>query len=65
MVRNSIAIQKEQRPETAQVRFVWGRVGEKQPSDFVKPPDGIGWFWFGHGLVDKDKHLLVERFQAN
>jgi len=58
MVRNSIAIQKEQRPETAQVRFVWGRVGEKQPSDFVKPPDGVGWFWFGHGLVDRSKLLL-------
>jgi len=65
MVRNSIAIQKEQRPETAQVRFVWGRVGEKQPSDFVKPPDGVGWFWFGHGLLTKTNFCSLNAFRLN
>ncbi len=58
MVRNSIAVQKGLKPETSQVRFIWGRLGEKQPSDFVKPPDGIGWFWFGHGLVFSGKLWL-------
>lgn len=64
MVRNSIATQIGNSPQIAKVRFIWGRVGEDKPSDFVKPPDGNGWLWFGHGLLDGGKlRLFLWQFE--
>ncbi len=58
MVRNSIAIQDGQHPPTAKVRFIVGVDQQGKPTDFVKPPDGHGWFWFGHGVVASERLWL-------
>ncbi|MCS7263577.1 MAG: hypothetical protein NZ805_01950 [Armatimonadetes bacterium] len=58
MVRNSIGIQKGRFPDRAEVRFIWGKDNFGKPKDFIKPPDGKGWFWFGHGSVCDDKLWL-------
>lgn len=58
MVRNSVAIQKGLSPDKAKVRFFWGKGSSGKVDDFVKPPNGVGWFWFGHGLVSGQKLWL-------
>ncbi len=51
MVRNTIAIQKGLHPSKAKVRFVVRRDKDGRPVDLIVPPDGVGWFWFGHGIL--------------
>ncbi len=64
MVRNSVAVQVGKTPATAQVRFVVRQAPSGQPADFLAPPDGIGWCWFGHGaVVDNRLWLFVWQFE--
>lgn len=51
VIGNSIAIQVGRQPQTANVRFIFGKGEGSKPTAFVTPPDGLGWFWFGHGVV--------------
>ncbi|MER3500138.1 MAG: hypothetical protein IMHGJWDQ_000506 [Candidatus Fervidibacter sp.] len=65
MVRNSIALQAGRAPATATVRFVWGKKANEEPTDFLSPPDGVGWLWFGDGLVAANRlWLFLWQFEA-
>jgi len=49
LVSNSIAVQTGKDPETASVDFFYHPLADRTPAAFVRPEDGRGWFWPGHG----------------
>ncbi len=50
-IHNTVAIMTGREPGRARVRFFFGRGTGDGPGSFFTPPDGVGWFWFGHGVV--------------
>ncbi len=58
MVNNSIALQRGKGPSTATVKFYWRRTEEGKPEAFVRPADGVGWFWIFDGIVADEKLYL-------
>lgn len=61
MVRNSIAIQTGTDPQTAQIRFHWGRRADGSPASFF-PEDGDTWYWTGAGIRLPEGPLVVFLF---
>ena len=49
--RNSIAIQQGKDPTSASIEFFWGAPQNSNPTPFIVPDDGQGWFWFSHGIL--------------
>lgn len=50
--RNSIAIQQGKDPSTAIIDFYWGPPDQTgDPTPFIEPDDGRGWFWFADGVL--------------
>jgi len=58
MVNNSIGLQQGKDPATASVDFFWGTSKEGKPAAFIRPADGIGWFWIFHGVAANKKLYL-------
>ena len=58
MVNNSIALQRGKDPSTASVKFFWRTTDEGKPAAFIKPTDGLGWFWIFDGIVADGKLYL-------
>ena len=58
MVNNSIALQRGKEASTAAVKFFWHTTEEGKPAAFIKPADGIGWFWIFDGVVADGKLYL-------
>ncbi len=58
MVNNSIALQRGKEPSTATVKFYWRRTEEGKPAAFIRPTDGVGWFWIFDGIVADGKLYL-------
>jgi len=50
IVNNTIAIQDGLFPPTASVEYYFGRTPIGNPSAFIRPADGRGWFWIYHGV---------------
>ena len=60
MVNNSIALQRGKDPSTASVKFFWRTTEEGKPAAFIKPADGVGWFWIFDGIVaDEQLYLFL------
>lgn len=51
LVNNTLALQRGLRPETAAVDFFHGRDAAGRPEAFVRPVDGVGWFWPYHAIL--------------
>jgi hypothetical protein len=51
LVNNTIAIQSGRDPAGASVAFFNGRSPDGKPEAFIKPADGIGWFWPYHAVL--------------
>ena len=51
VINNSIAIQLGKDVSTASSRFYWGSAQDGKPAAFIKPADGIGWFWIYDGIT--------------
>jgi len=58
MVHNSIALQRGKEASTATVKFFWRTTEEGKPAAFIKPADGVGWFWIFDGVVADGKLYL-------
>jgi len=58
MVNNSIGLQRGKDPSTASVKFFWGTSDEGKPAAFIRPADGVGWFWIFHGVAANEKLYL-------
>ena len=58
MVNNSIGLQRGKDPSTASVKFFWHRTKERKPAAFIRPADGVGWFWISDGVVADEKLYL-------
>jgi hypothetical protein len=50
LVNNTIAVQRGRDPDRAAIAFFHGRTPQGAPAAFVRPADGIGWFWPYHGV---------------
>jgi hypothetical protein len=51
LVNNTIGLQSGKRPPDAVVAFFHGRGEDGGPAAFVRPADGMGWFWPYHGIL--------------
>ena len=58
IVNNSIGLQQGKDLSTASVRFFWGTSNEGKPAAFIRPADGVGWFWIFHGVAANEKLYL-------
>ena len=58
MIRNSIAIQEGNNPETAPLSFYWKDNKEDLPTSFF-PEDEERWYWPGHGVRSKNGPLII------
>jgi len=58
MVNNSIALQQGNDPSAASVKFFWGTSEEGKLTAFIRPADGVGWFWISHGVMTDEKLYL-------
>jgi hypothetical protein len=58
IVNNSIGLQQGKDLSTASVRFFWGTSNEGKPAAFIRPADGVGWFWVFHGVAANEKLYL-------
>jgi hypothetical protein len=54
LINNSIAIQTGKEPQTASMDFAYQISSEGRPEPFVKPEDGIGFFWPYHAIRTPD-----------
>jgi Domain of unknown function (DUF4185) len=45
LVHNTLAIQVGKNPESASIAFYYGHSAQGKPVAFVRPCDGVGWFW--------------------
>jgi len=55
MVNNSIALHHGKDPSSASVKFFWGTTEDGKPAAFIRPADGVGWFWIFHGVAANEK----------
>ena len=58
LVNNSIAIQTGREPSHADIEFFYGESAQGKPEAFVKPQDGIGWYWPYHGVRTEEGLFL-------
>jgi len=58
MVNNTIALQQGKDPATASVKFFWGTTKEGKAAAFIRPADGVGWFWIFDGVMADEKLYL-------
>jgi len=58
LVNNSVAIQRGEQPSKSGVKFYWGTGEQGKPEAFVKPADGVGWFWIFDGATADGKLYL-------
>lgn len=58
LVNNSVAIQKGKEPLTTGITFYYGEAVKGKPEAFLRPSDGVGWFWPYHGVRTKDGLFL-------
>ena len=58
MVNNTVALQHGKDPSTASVEFFWQRTKEGEAAAFIRPTDGVGWFWISDGIVADGKLYL-------
>lgn len=58
MVNNSIAVQRGKEASTTAVKFFWRRTEKGKPAAFIRPADGVGWFWIFDGIVADGKLYL-------
>jgi len=58
LVNNTIAIQHGREPTKENVKFYWRTTREDKPEAFIKPADGVGWFWIFDGVVADGKLYL-------
>jgi hypothetical protein len=58
MVNNTVALQHGKDPATASVEFFWQRTKEGEAAAFIRPTDGVGWFWISDGIVADGKLYL-------
>ncbi len=58
LVNNSIAIQKGKEPLPTGINFYYGETVKGKPEAFLRPSDGVGWFWPYHGVRTKDGLFL-------
>ena len=58
LVNNSIAIQTGRKPSPADIKFFYGESAQGKPEAFVKPQDGIGWYWPYHGVRTEEGLFL-------
>jgi hypothetical protein len=50
LVNNTLAIQSGRDPDRAAVEFFHGLAPDGRPEAFIRPADGIGWFWPYHAV---------------
>ncbi|MGA2749376.1 MAG: DUF4185 domain-containing protein [Verrucomicrobiota bacterium] len=58
MVHNTIAIQQGLDPASARIEFFYGEKDGK-PDDFIKPADGVGYFWLSDAGIQTDRGLYL------
>ncbi len=58
MINNTIALQSGKNPLSASANFFWQTTKDGKPASFIKPADGIGWFWLYHGVIADGKLYL-------
>jgi len=58
MVNNSIALQRGKDPSASSIKFFWRKTKNGKPAAFVRPADGVGWFWIFDGIVVEEKLYL-------
>ena len=58
MVNNSIAVQRGKESSKASVEFFWRRTEKGKAAAFIRPADGVGWFWIFDGIVADGKLYL-------
>jgi len=58
LVNNTVAIQQGNAPSADRVRFYWGKGDRGRPEAFIKPADGLGWFWIFDGVMDGGRLYL-------
>lgn len=58
LVNNTMAVQTGKEPPEAAVQFFHGQTNRGEPAAFLRPSDGLGWFWPYHGVRTKDGLFL-------
>jgi hypothetical protein len=58
LVNNTIAIQRGKVPGIPGIDFYYGQTVPGKPEAFLRPSDGIGWFWPYHGVRTKEGLFL-------
>jgi hypothetical protein len=58
LVNNTIAIQRGKEPVIPGIDFYYGQTVPGKPEAFLRPSDGIGWFWPYHGVRTKEGLFL-------
>jgi hypothetical protein len=58
LVNNTIAVQDGKEPKPTGINFYYGQTIQGKPDAFLRPSDGVGWFWPYHGVRTKDGLFL-------
>lgn len=58
LVNNSIGLQRGGELSKVKVEFFWDKEDDDKPSAFIKPANGVGWFWIFDGVMDGGKLYL-------
>jgi hypothetical protein len=58
LVNNSLAVQRGIEPLPANINFYYGETIRGKPEAFLRPSDGVGWFWPYHGVRTQEGLFL-------
>jgi len=58
IINNSVAILRGKNPKKAKVEFFWNKDSSGKAAAFIKPRDGVGWFWPFAGILNNNKLFI-------
>ncbi|MBI4706452.1 MAG: DUF4185 domain-containing protein [Candidatus Omnitrophica bacterium] len=64
VINNSVGLLRGKNPKKASVEFFWNKDSYGNSTSFIKPDDGIGWFW-PFGAVISENKLYIFLMQVD